>query len=203
MLGCRLLCKSGESCLTSTVLMGPLRLLVELRPLFGSSDGGVVVVQTLWHPLTDDVHQPLEGLLHVNVIFSARFKELKTCREGGAKRLCLHSLLQWGACAGNETVGVRHTCSSPIKTTSRKTKSSLSGPQTHPTDPTAAGLSEKPPLVHPPCHTYSPPAGPGHCPTSTSWSEWTCEHRQQSIFNKTWGKVEVRVGRSGMGREQS
>lgn len=86
----RSLCKSvcvcgGGSYLTSTILMGPLRLLVELRPLFGAGDGGVVVVQALRHPLADDVHQPLEGLLHVNVVFSARFKELKTCqdRRGG------------------------------------------------------------------------------------------------------------------------
>lgn len=43
----RLLHKRRESYLTSTILMGPLRLLVELRPLFGSGDGGVVVVQTL------------------------------------------------------------------------------------------------------------------------------------------------------------
>ncbi len=70
------------SCLASTILMGPLRLLVELRPLFSSGDSRVAVVQALRHPLTDDVHQPLEGLLHVNVIFSARFKVLKTCEEG-------------------------------------------------------------------------------------------------------------------------
>lgn len=77
----RSLCKSGASYLTSTILMGPLRLLVELRPLFGAGDGGVVVVQTLRHPLADDVHQPLEGLLHINVVFSARFKELETCQD--------------------------------------------------------------------------------------------------------------------------
>lgn len=79
------LCKRGESYLTSTILMGPLRLLVELRPLLGAGDGGVVVVQTLRHPLADDVHQPLEGLLHVNVVFSARFKELETCQDRRGK----------------------------------------------------------------------------------------------------------------------
>lgn len=62
--------------------MGPLRLLRELWPLFGSSDSRIVVVQTLRHPLADDVHQPLEGLLHVNVVFSTHFKVLKTCQEG-------------------------------------------------------------------------------------------------------------------------
>ena len=65
--------------------MGPLRLLVELWPLFSSGDGRVVVVQSLRHPLADDVHQPLEGLLHVDVVFSARFEVLKTCREGGQR----------------------------------------------------------------------------------------------------------------------
>lgn len=72
----------GGSCLASTILMGPLRLLGELWPLFSSSYSWVVVVQTLCHPLTDDVHKPLKGLLHINVIFSARFKVLKTCQEG-------------------------------------------------------------------------------------------------------------------------
>lgn len=72
----------GGSCLASTILMGPLRLLGELWPLFSSSYSRVVVVQTLCHPLTDDVHKPLEGLLHINVIFSTRFKVLKTCQEG-------------------------------------------------------------------------------------------------------------------------
>lgn len=70
--------RNKQTCLTSAVLVGPLRLLVELWPLFGSADGRVVVVQTLCHPLTDDVHQPLEGLLHINVVFGARFKVLKT-----------------------------------------------------------------------------------------------------------------------------
>ena len=62
--------------------MGPLRLIVELWSLFGSSDSWIVVVQSLRHPLTDDVHQPLKGLLHVDVIFSTRFEVLKTCQEG-------------------------------------------------------------------------------------------------------------------------
>lgn len=62
--------------------MGPLRLLAELWPLFSSGDGGVVVIQTLCHPLTDDVHEPLKCLLHVNVVFSACFKELKTWQKG-------------------------------------------------------------------------------------------------------------------------
>lgn len=66
--------------------MGPLRLLVELRPLLGSGDGGVVVVQALRHPLADDVHQPLEGLLHVDVIFGAGFEVLETCPERGGKK---------------------------------------------------------------------------------------------------------------------
>lgn len=75
-------CVCVLSFLASTILMGPLRLLVELWPLFSSGDGWVAVVQTLCHPLTDDVHQPLEGLFHVYVIFSTRFKVLKTCQEG-------------------------------------------------------------------------------------------------------------------------
>lgn len=62
--------------------MGPLRLLVELRPLFSSGYSRVIVLQTLRHLLANDVHQPFEGLLHINVVFSARFKVLKTCREG-------------------------------------------------------------------------------------------------------------------------
>lgn len=70
--------------------MGPLRLLVQLWPLFGSSDSRVVVVQTLCHSLTDDVHEPLEGLLHVDVVFSARFKVLKTCQSG--RRRKTHSM---------------------------------------------------------------------------------------------------------------
>lgn len=61
--------------------MGPLRLLVELWPLFSANDSRVVAVHTLSHPLTDDVYQPLEGLLHVNVVFSTCFKVLKTCQE--------------------------------------------------------------------------------------------------------------------------
>lgn len=79
---CVCVCWEGTLCLASTILVGSLRLLVELWTLFGSSDGRVVVVQTLSHPLTDDVHQPLERLLHVYVVFSARLKELKTCRGG-------------------------------------------------------------------------------------------------------------------------
>lgn len=70
-----------QYCLTSTILMGPLRLLVELWPLFSSGDSRVIVVQTLRHPLADDVHQPLEGLLYINVVFSAGFKVLKTCQD--------------------------------------------------------------------------------------------------------------------------
>lgn len=66
------------SCLASTILVGPLRLLVELWPLFTAGDSRVVVVQTLRHPLADDIHQPLEGLLHVNVVFSACLEVLKT-----------------------------------------------------------------------------------------------------------------------------
>lgn len=62
--------------------MGPLRLLVELWPLSSSGDSRLIVVQAVCHPLTDDVHQPLEGLLYVNVVFSAGFKVLKTCQEG-------------------------------------------------------------------------------------------------------------------------
>lgn len=61
--------------------MGPLRLLAELWPLFSSGDSRFIVVQTLRHPLTDDVHQPLEGLLYVNVVFSAGFKVLETCQD--------------------------------------------------------------------------------------------------------------------------
>lgn len=64
--------------LASTILTGPLWLLSKLWPLFGSGDGRVIVIQALCHPLADDVHQPLEGLLHVNVIFGASFKVLET-----------------------------------------------------------------------------------------------------------------------------
>lgn len=81
-------------CLTSTILRGPLGLLVELWPLFGPCDSRVVVVQALCHPLTDDVHQPLEGLLHVNVVLRTRLKVLKTCPKGrqGHRQLQLHFL---------------------------------------------------------------------------------------------------------------
>lgn len=69
-------------CLTSTILTGPLRLFTELWPLFGSGYSWVIVVQTLCHPLTDDVHQALKRLLHVNVVFGTGFKVLKTCQKG-------------------------------------------------------------------------------------------------------------------------
>lgn len=70
---------TAELCSAGTVLMRPLGLLSELWALLGSRDRRVVVVQTLCHPLTDDVHQPLERLLHVNVVLSARLKKLKPC----------------------------------------------------------------------------------------------------------------------------
>ena len=76
------MCVCVWSRLASTILTGPLRRLVELWPLFGAGDGRVVVVQALRHPLADDVHQPLEGLLHVDVVFSARLEVLETCRGG-------------------------------------------------------------------------------------------------------------------------
>lgn len=66
-------------CSASAVLVGPLRLLIQLWPLLGSGDGRVVVIQSLCHPLTDDVHQPLERLLHVDVVFRTGFKELESC----------------------------------------------------------------------------------------------------------------------------
>lgn len=73
----------GTLCSASTVLVGSLRLLVQLRTLFASGDSGVIVVEALCHPLTDDVHQPLKRLLHVYVVLSAGLKELKTCSRGG------------------------------------------------------------------------------------------------------------------------
>lgn len=73
----------GTLCSASTILVGSLRLLVQLRTLFGSGDGGVIVVEALCHPLTDDVHQPLKRLLHVYVVLSAGLKELKTYSRGG------------------------------------------------------------------------------------------------------------------------
>lgn len=72
--------------LTSTILTRPLRLLVELWALFSSSDGRVAVVQTLRHPLADNVHQALKGLLHINVIFSARLEVLETCQDRESER---------------------------------------------------------------------------------------------------------------------
>lgn len=68
-------------CSASTILVRPVGLLIELWPLLGSTDGGVVVIQSLCHPLTDDVHQALKRLLHVDVVLSACFKVLKTCRH--------------------------------------------------------------------------------------------------------------------------
>lgn len=82
----RRMCVFVQLCLASTILMGPLWLLTELWPLFISGDSWIVVVQTLWHPLADDVHQSLECLLHVNVVFSTCFKVLKTCRERRQRR---------------------------------------------------------------------------------------------------------------------
>lgn len=73
----------GTLCLASTILVRSLRLLVQLRTHSGSGDVGVIVVEALGHPLTDDVHQPLKGLLYVDVVFSARLEEFKTCRRGG------------------------------------------------------------------------------------------------------------------------
>lgn len=59
--------------------MGGRRLLGELGALFGPCDGRVPGVQALRHLLADDVHQPLEGLLHVDVVFGTGLKELKPC----------------------------------------------------------------------------------------------------------------------------
>lgn len=70
-----------RSRLASTILTGPLGLLGELWPLFCSGHSWVAVVQTIRHPLADDVHQSLKGLLHIDVIFSTRFKVLETCQE--------------------------------------------------------------------------------------------------------------------------
>lgn len=85
-----------QLCLASTILMRPLWLLSELWPLFIPGYGRVVVVQTLRHPLADDVHQPLEGLLHVNVVFSTRFKVLETCREGRRRRAVIRPTTSMG-----------------------------------------------------------------------------------------------------------
>ena len=47
----------------------------------GPRGDGRVRVQALRHLVTDQVHQPLEGLLHVHVVLGTRLKELKTWRK--------------------------------------------------------------------------------------------------------------------------
>lgn len=73
----------GDLCLAGTILVRSLRLLIQLRAELGPGDVGVIVVEALCHPLTDDVHQPLKRLLDVYVVFSTRLEELKTWRGGG------------------------------------------------------------------------------------------------------------------------
>ena len=53
-------------------------LLCQLGPLFGPCDSGISGIEALGHLFTDDVHQPLKGLLHINVVLGAGLKELKT-----------------------------------------------------------------------------------------------------------------------------
>lgn len=45
-----------------------------------------VTVEALVHLLTDDVHQPVEDLLHVDVVFSTGLKKLEACGARGEKR---------------------------------------------------------------------------------------------------------------------
>ena len=48
----------------------------------------------------------------------------------------------------------------------------------HLVDQPAACLCLQPQSSRPPCHTCSPPEGPGHCPRSRSWSGLTCKDSQ-------------------------
>lgn len=73
--------KTVVAALTCTVLVRRGGLFCQLRPLLGPCDGGVPGVQALRHLFTDDVHQTLEGLLHVDVVFGAGLKKLKPNRH--------------------------------------------------------------------------------------------------------------------------
>ncbi len=68
-----------ERLLASTVSVGALRLLTELRALSVSRDGRIRRLRVICHPLTDYVHQSLKCLLHVNVVLGTGLKELKAC----------------------------------------------------------------------------------------------------------------------------
>lgn len=74
---------SRRGALAGAVLVGGGLLVRQLRALLGAGDGGVGCVQRLRHLLTDDVHQPLEGLLDVDVVLGAGLEELEAWRWGG------------------------------------------------------------------------------------------------------------------------
>lgn len=57
------------------------------------------------------------------------------------------------------------------ETTAAKMFGSWAG-ESHPAGQPGVCLSQEPRLSPRPCRTCCPPWWPGHCPTSTSWSEW-------------------------------
>lgn len=71
--------------LAGAVLVGGGLLVRQLRALLGAGDGGVGCIQRLRHLLTDDVHQPLKGLLDVDVVLGAGLEELEAWRWGGVR----------------------------------------------------------------------------------------------------------------------
>lgn len=64
----------------STASLTRVRLILQGVPLLIDWLAGVTV-DTLVHLLTDKVHQLVEDLLHVDVVFGTGFEELKTCGQ--------------------------------------------------------------------------------------------------------------------------
>lgn len=72
----------GRLALAGTVLVRGGLLVRELGSLLGAGDRRVGRVQRFRHLLADDVHQPLEGLLDVDVVLGAGLKKFKTWGRG-------------------------------------------------------------------------------------------------------------------------
>lgn len=52
-------------------------LVGQLGALLGTGDGRLGCVKGLGHLFADDVHEALEGLLHIDVVLGTRLEELK------------------------------------------------------------------------------------------------------------------------------
>lgn len=137
--------------LASAVLTGPLRLFGKLRSLFVSGCVGIASLQTLWHPLADDVHQSLKRLLHIDVVFGTGFKKLKACKS--REMLLLHSNRTNKAWETSTVVSKSYFAYLAVRT--------------------AVFLYLKRLLCHLPCHIYFLPKALEHCPMNMSWSVWT------------------------------